>query len=148
MSTQLVEDAWTEVKSILTNDTTLKTYIKNVYEGYRQIPHQAFPCIILEPVSEPEEVAMHRRHIDFEITIYALIMVYNADKQIIGDANIKGIVDLVRDIKNALCKYQSLNGKCISHKFPSTEYTFESYPIRQAEISMVIELITATETGR
>ena len=145
----VVEDAWKEVKAILIADITLKSYIKNVFEGVREdIPHQAYPCIILEPKSEPEEVTLHRRHIDFGISIHGLVLIHNVDKQIVGDVKIKGIVDVARDIKNALEQKPNLNGKCISFKFPSTEYAYDSYPIREVEITMEIQLITATATGR
>ena len=62
--------------------------------------------------------------------------------RIIGENGDKGILDMVRDIKNELEKYPDLNGKCIKFDFPNTTYTSGTYPYRGAVITMSIEFIT------
>jgi len=139
------EDIWNEVLSIL-NTAKLSgslTYVKEISAGVRSdIP--LFPAIILEParLGEVNHTVPRFIRATFEITITGWIEVYSPDKQIIGEENDKGILDLERDIKNELEKYPDLNGKCQKFSFPTTSYSFEMYPYRSVEITMAIEYIS------
>ena len=138
-----LEDIWNKVKTILEEDTILSPYIKIVYSGTREnIPVNNFPCIILEPTNAPEEpVTMpHKMEINFTITIWAYIKIYDVDKQIVGDATNKGILDLNFDIKKALGAHIDLDDECLYFSFPDTRFDFSSYPFRGVEIDMKITL--------
>ena len=138
-----VETIFNKVQSILEDDLVLKEYIKKVYAGTRaDIPTSNFPCILLEPTNAPERDATmpHGIEIDLGITIFAYIKVMDIDKQIVGDATTKGILDVNYDIKKALGAYVDLDGECLTYNFPNTRFEFENYPFRGVEIDMGIIL--------
>ena len=89
-----LEDIWNKIKTILEEDTVLSPYIKIVYSGTRDnIPVNLFPCIILEPTNAPEEAVTmpHNTEINFTLTIFGYIKIFDVDKQIVGDTTIKTI---------------------------------------------------------
>lgn len=138
-----LETIFNKVKSILEDDTELKKYIKVVYAGTRDnIPVNLFPCIILEPTSAPEEsVTMpHNTEINFTATIFGYIKIFDVDKQIVGDATNRGILDLNFDIKKALGGHIDLDNECLYFSFPDTRFDFSSYPFRGVEIDIKITL--------
>jgi len=138
-----LETIFNKIKSILEVDTVLETYIKIVYAGTRDnIPVNLFPCIILEPISAPEESVTipHNTEINFTLTIFGYIKIFNVDKQIVGDATNKGILDLNFDIKKALGGHIDLDNECLYFSFPNTRFDFSSYPFRGVEIDMQITL--------
>ena len=138
-----LETIWDKIKTILEEDTVLSPYIKIVYPGTRDnIPVNMFPCIILEPTNAPEEpVTMpHNTEINFTLTIFGYIKIFDVDKQIVGDATTKGILDLNFDIKHALGAHIDLDGECLYFSFPNTRFDFSSYPFRGVEIDMQITL--------
>ena len=114
-----LEDIWNKVKTILEEDAVLKTYIKVVYSGTRDnIPVNMFPCIILEPTNAPEEAVTmpHKTEINFTLTIFGYIKIFDVEKQIVGNATNKGILDLNFDIKKALGAHIDLDGECLYFK--------------------------------
>jgi len=138
-----LETIWNKVKAILEEDIVLKTYIKIVYSGTREnIPVNNFPCIILEPTNAPEEpVTMpHNTEINFTVTIWAYVKIFDVDKQIIGDTTTKGVLDINFDIKKALGAHIDLDGECLYFSFPNTRFDFDSYPFRGVGIDMQITL--------
>ena len=138
-----LETIWNKIKTILEEDTVLSPYIKVVYSGTRDnIPVNMFPCIILEPTNAPEEpITMpHNTEINFTLTIFGYIKIFDVDKQIVGDAINKGILDLNFDIKKALGAHIDLDGECLYFSFPNTRFDFSSYPFRGVEIDMQITL--------
>jgi len=138
-----LEDIWDKIKTILEKDIVLKDYIKIVYSGTREnIPVNNFPCIIMEPTNAPEEAVTmpHNTEINFTATIFGYIKIFDVDKQIVGDATNKGILDLNFDIKKALGAHIDLDGECLYFSFPDTRFDFSSYPFRGVEIDMKITL--------
>jgi len=138
-----LENIFNKVKLILENDVELKKYIKVIYAGTRDnIPINMFPVIILEPINSPEKsITMpHNTEITFTITIFGYIKIIDVDKQIVGDATLKGILDLDFDIKHALGAYIDLSGECLYFEFPNTRFDFSSFPFRGIEIDMAIKL--------
>lgn len=138
-----LETIFNKIKSILEADTVLETYIKIVYAGTRDnIPVNLFPCIILEPTSAPEEAVTmpHNTEINFTITIFGYIKIFDTDKQIVGDDTNKGILDLNFDIKKALGGHIDLDNECLYFGFPNTRFDFSSYPFRGVEIDIQITL--------
>ena len=138
-----LEDIWNKVKTILEVDPVLSTYIKIVYSGTREnIPVNNFPCIILEPTNAPEEAITmpHKTEINFTVTIWAYVKIFDVDKQIVGDATTKGVLDVNFDIKKALGAHIDLGGECLYFSFPNTRFDFDSYPFRGVGIDMKITL--------
>lgn len=138
-----LENIWNKIKTILEEDAVLSPYIKIVYSGTREnIPVNNFPCIILEPKGAPEEpVTMpHNTEINFTVTIWGYIKIYDVEKQIVGEDTTKGILDLNLDIKKALGAYDDLDGECLYYSFPDTRFDFDSYPFRGVGIDMKITL--------
>ncbi len=138
-----LEDIWNKIKTILEEDTVLSPCIKMVYSGTRDnIPVNMFPCIILEPTNAPEEAVTmpHNTEINFTATIFGYIKIFDVDKQIVGDATTKGILDLNFDIKKALGAHIDLDGECLYFSFPDTRFDFSSYPFRGVEIDIKITL--------
>jgi len=138
-----LEDIWNKVKTILEEDTVLKGYIKIVYSGTREnIPVNNFPCIILEPTNAPEEAVTmpHNTEINFIVTIWAYVKIFDVDKQIVGDDTTKGVLDVNFDIKKALGAHIDLDGECLYFSFPNTRFDFDSYPFRGVGIDMKITL--------
>jgi hypothetical protein len=138
------ETVWAEIVSILRNDPAL-SYIQQVYEGWRDNAVESlFPCIYLEPEATTEEpYSVPNRHkLTFTLRIIAESSIIDADKQIIGDTAIKGVIDIANDIKSVLWKTPNLNLKCQRFNFSNTTYSFKNFPLRQVDILMNIELIT------
>ena len=138
-----LESIFNKVKSILEEDIELKKYIKVVYAGTRDnIPTNMFPVIILEPTNAPEEsVTMpNGTEINFTVTIWAYVKIFDVDKQIVGDATTKGVLDVNFDIKKALGAHIDLDEECLYFSFPDTRFDFSSYPFRGVEIDMKITL--------
>jgi len=89
-----LETVFNKVKSILEEDIELKKYIKIVYAGTRDnIPLNMFPVLILEPNTSPEEpITMPQQmEINFTLTIFGYIKIFDVDKQIVGDTTIATI---------------------------------------------------------
>jgi hypothetical protein len=141
-----IEGAISQVKTILEQDETLAAYIKVVYNGYREnIPQSMYPCIVLEPARAPEEISPTGKIVRPRLTleIYAWVQIYDKDKQILGDASTKGIVDVMLDIKKALGTDLTLSSNCSLFEFPHTEFgRFEAQegPFRAVKIDMEITL--------
>jgi hypothetical protein len=138
-----LETIFNKVKSILEEDIELKKYIKVVYAGTRDnIPVNMFPVLILEPVNAPEEAVTmpHNTEINFTVTIWAYVKIFDVDKQIVGDATTKGVLDINFDIKKALGAHLDLGGECLYFSFPNTRFDFDSFPFRGVGIDMQIVL--------
>ena len=142
------EAVWYEIKNILSSAPQL-SYIKKVYEGWREnVPQDGFPCIYLEPASTDEEGMSFavKRNIKFNVKIIAEMLCHDFDKQIVGDDNIKGIIDIANDIKSVLWATPNLNGKCIQFNFTNTIYEFKNFPFRHCEINMQIQMAVLGNT--
>jgi hypothetical protein len=96
----------------------------------------------LEPTNAPEEAITmpHKTEINFTLTIFGYIKIFDVDKQIVGDVTNKGILDLNFDIKKALGAHIDLDGECLYFSFPDTRFNFNSYPFRGVDIDIKITL--------
>ena len=158
MSNKLVEDIWTQIKTLIVNAQATGQpleYVKTVLEGYREnlpIPG-TFPCIMLNPVEEVENMERLPYHpkIKFTLDIYCVTHYYNYDKQIASqDTAVKGIFDFVADVKNVLWADPGLSGKATLFKMPRVNYLFwthNNYNFRAGVIQIETE-VEATQTGR
>lgn len=125
-------------------------YVEKVLDGIREnITENSFPAVVLEPgvTSEEGGTTTRRRIMAFNLRIVCFMECADFDKQIVGDANTKGILDFVNDVKNALEVYPNLNydgtGKrCDFFSFPEVKFEPELFPFRVAEITMRATVLT------
>jgi len=130
-------DILSQLKTILENSSDL-SYVKNVFLGYREGIVQ-FPVIILEPVRIVESDGVYgRQDLRLSVAIIGFISVKNKDKQIVGDANYKGILDFENDVKKAISADRTLGGYAIHTTFIETRYEFVEYPVRGFAIDVEV----------
>lgn len=121
-------------------DSSFLTYIKKVYEGTRD-DNTLLPCIVLEPVRNNEEFTGYPIvNTNFRVQIFAIMQVFNKDKQIVGDTKTKGVLDIENDIKKAIGADFTLGNAGIETvNFIETLYDFTYYPRRGVSIEVEIE---------
>jgi len=126
--------------------TQLKTQLDNeltypIFLGIREELTQ-FPCIIIEPIGIAEgvdgEAVYNRVDATLTVGIYGYVRVHNKDKQIIGDSNTKGVVDVARDIKLAIDSDRTLSGKAIHTTIIDTVFSIVDYPFREVQVNLEI----------
>lgn len=125
-------------------------YVVQVLDGVRDnVTENSFPAVLLEPgiTAEEDGTTTRRRLMRFNLRIVCFMECADFDKQIVGDANTKGILDFVNDVKNALEAYPDLNydgtGKrCNFFSFPETKFEADLFPFRVAEITMRATVLT------
>lgn len=112
----------------------------NIMLGVREtIPR--FPSIIIEPSELAEtEYAYPKQRLTFSIAIIGYIEVMNNDKQFVGDATTKGILDLENDIKLALDSDRTLGGAAHHLNIRRSVYDFVNFPVRSVTINIDILL--------
>lgn len=118
-----------------------------IFEGIREnFPSGAFPLIVMEPDDETE--SDHTSPLAIKITERTLITVMiehiDPDKQIIGDGTIRGIKDIVADVKNVLAADPKLGlaaDGVLKIQFPTTRYFVDNYPIREAVITAEVNAV-------
>lgn len=114
-----------KLRDILLNDITLSGYVKNVFIGDRRMYADVYPVIVLEPESDVavEEFNGGIKGFLFKVNIAGAILIRDVEYQIVGDANRKGILDLEKDVKNALKQYYpDLDNTCLDFNLGNTEY--------------------------
>ena len=151
------EKVWIAIRDLLVASKTsgILVYVKNIFEGVREVPDGSHPSITLEPDETEEQehtVAglSSKVRIIQRINIHCEIEHMELDKQIIGDGSDQGIMDLVADVKNTLKAVSKLglSGENVLWiRFPSTRYFFDSFPTREAVITAQIES-TRKQTNR
>lgn len=147
-----VQGVWKELKNVLENDATLKTYIKKVFEGFRKESAHYDPCIVIEPVAQNEKVHIYPEISDteFRVSVLGFMRVYPPyeDQQMVGTSK-KGLLDIETDIKKALAGNLNLNGKVSTIEFPATRYLVEEWEkgsIRVVEIEVLLKFRQGYQT--
>lgn len=118
------------------------SYVKdeNIFLGVRENIVN-FPCIIIEPVSNKiiDENLVNEKKI-LTLNIVGYLQVYDKEKQIAGDGEHKGILDLENDILKALCADTTLGLTGVYDlRIPSSLHNFEQYPIRGVALDIEVE---------
>jgi len=148
-----------EIKNVLSQDTTLKTYVNNIdsiYEGFREdlFVDQQY-LLMLELVEDRETVITFPNFIkiDVDIDIYCCMNQIDYDKQTVD------IADFARDVKNCLWSkipdfvnnsYLAMNGKANKFRLVRTPYLswgMDKYSWKAGIIRMESEIYT-TAQGR
>lgn len=129
-------DILAALKSQLEADTTLADYIKAVFLGVRE-DITKFPCLILEPVSNIEGDEIHnRQELNFRIAVIGFVNVPDPDKHLVGDSQVKGVLDIENDVKKAISSDRTLGGECYHASIMETRYEVADYPIRSFRIEV------------
>jgi len=128
------------IKTLLANSTYLN-YINdaNIFLGFRE-SISIFPCIIIEPLGDTlTNEAMPNEYLILNVNITAYIQVHDKDKQIVGDTQTKGVLDVENDIKKALSSNSTLGlAEVIDTKIISSVHDFEQYPVRGFAINLEV----------
>lgn len=126
------------IKTALTDAASL-SYVKQVILGVRENITR-FPTIVLEPlaIEETDEI-YDRQELRIRVGILGFIHAANSDKQIIGDDNYTGILDLENDIKKVISSNATWSGNAIHTRIIETRFDFAEFPRRG--FSMEIEVL-------
>ncbi len=128
------------IKTLLANSTYLN-YINdaNIFLGFRE-SISIFPCIIIEPLGDTlTNEAIPNEYLILNVNITAYIQVHDKDKQIVGDTQTKGVLDVENDIKKALSSNSTLGlAEVIDTKIISSVHDFEQYPVRGFAINLEV----------
>jgi len=121
-----VEDILTKIISILRTDNDL-SYVRTVLVGDRPEDYSVvYTNITVEPVSNvTDRVLEDRRKLNiFRCMIAGAILIQDIEAQVLGNATNKGIMDVEKDIKNALMKYYpDLDGNCLYFMLSTNAYS-------------------------
>ncbi len=146
-------DILNQVKTVLSNDATLKAYVQRFELGARRnIAKSDYPIILIEPGTQTESyIAYPKVDGHFIVTVVGYTHVYDIEVQMTGDANYKGVLQMENDIKLALgAKYPTLNGTVIEFTFPRTEFgvrhDLAEFPVRGVAIDVDLHYRTQLDT--
>jgi hypothetical protein len=99
-----------------------------------------FPAILIEPISDEltgESIQYENRTLRVNVTAY--IQVYDKDKQIVGDTNTKGVLDVENDIRKAISSDSTLGlSDTYDCRILSSIHDFEQYPVRGFGINLEV----------
>jgi hypothetical protein len=118
----------------------------NIFLGAREGISQ-FPCIVLEPLNIGEvDHAYPKQRLTMTVAVVGFISITNKDKQIVGDATEKGVMDFENDVKKAICSDITLGGYAIDIALTMTAYEFVEYPTRSFSINceILFEQVSST----
>ena len=128
------------LKTLLQDSSDL-SYVSNnnILLGYRQ-GLVRYPMIILEPSEDVEEDITHnRQHMTFSIAVMGFIKVSDKDKQIVGSGSIKGVLDMLNDVKKAISSDRTIDSSAIWTRILKTDFDIEAYPVRSFTINIEVE---------
>lgn len=108
------------------------SYVKQVLSGVRELESVTmYPSIIVDMTSDVESESVYNTYENhFIARIIGLIRVSDKDLQLVGDANTKGILDLLNDVKLAIDSDKTIGGNA-SHSVIGTTESVVDFPIRQ-----------------
>ena len=137
------ESILSKVATVLENDTTLKVYIKAVFVGDRErIYGDTYPCIVLDVPRDPLNLSLRGKVIEniLTINIYPATLIADREKALVGTETVKGILDIIEDIKTALyAYYPSLTQNCLNFSLSVNEVAdFEDMKGKWAQIEMKV----------
>lgn len=117
-----VKKIYNEVKAILEDDAALSDYVGRIYDREREyVPEKYRVVLMLEPVDVLETTYDYPVEAVLVLKIIGHVFESNPEKSI-NDGVVKQVLDLEQDIKDALRKYYTLNGTCLSFRFSSTRF--------------------------
>lgn len=128
----------TALKTQLEADTTLADTVEVFLLGVRENISE-FPAIIIEPVQSVEDDDIrNQQEIFFTVAVMGYVNVKNPDKQLVGDSDTKGILDLENDVKKAISSDPTIGATVANTQITETKYEFTDYPIRSFAMTIVL----------
>jgi hypothetical protein len=127
-----------EIQDILQASSYL-SYIDdaNIFLGVRENV-TIFPCLVIEVVGDrllDETYPYEGRALDINVIVF--IKVFDKDKQLAGDTNTKGVLDIENDIRKAISADITLGlADIYDTRLLSTVQDIVQYPIRGFAISL------------
>lgn len=123
------------------------SYVKGVYEGVRDTITK-FPVVIVEPLREPEETGglSGQTDVRMEVQITGIVKVEAKTKQIVGEGNVKGIMDLKNDLAKAISSDHTLGGVVTDTNIKDVRYEWRDYPYRAFTMDIEIQYRQNTKT--
>jgi hypothetical protein len=127
-----------EIQDILQNSTYL-SYINdaNIFLGVRENVTM-FPCLVIEVAGDrllDETYPYEGRVLGLNIIVF--VQVFDKDKQLAGDTNTKGVLDIENDIRKAISADITLGlADIYDTRLLSTVQDITQYPIRGFAISL------------
>lgn len=133
---------YNQLITTLEGNPALSKYVKFVFKGVREnVGNESMPCLILEPVQDgalAEELNTYSKsYFNVDIVGYTY-NVSEPDKQIVGDADYKGIVDFAQDVRACLQSSNTLGDRCIDIRLEPTLFDFSEYPVRGFRVAIRI----------
>lgn len=127
-------------------DSADLSYVKNVMIGERESVTN-FPVIFIEPLRNDEKDRNFQdADLMIEVALIGYISTREADKQIVGAGNTKGITDLENDIKKAISADRQLNTLAVDTRIKSTVYGRPENAARRLLMTIEVDFRqTATE---
>lgn len=139
-------DVLTALVTRLKNDSNL-SYVNDelILQGVRE-SMTVYPLIIVEPLGTTEvEYAYPKQRLNMRVAIMCYIQTHDKDKQIVGDSNIKGVMDIANDVALALDGDRTLGGNAIHLDIVEYQYEFAEYPVRN--VSLVADILFEQTVG-
>lgn len=123
------------------------SYVKEVFIGARENILN-YPCIIIEPLGIDESDDIHaQQELVLRVGIFGYINVMTKSKQIVGDANTKGITDFLNDTAKAICSDRTISSNALWTRIITTHFDFVEYPARNFAMEIHIAY-RQSSTGR
>lgn len=127
-----------QIMTQLTNNATLATYVKGIFQGVRENV-AVYPCIFIEPLSQ--EVTEERYGIEtikLRVALMCFVQVMEPEYQICGITGTKGVLDFENDVKIAIDSDRTIGGNAIHTVINGTQYEFSNFPERGITINLEI----------
>lgn len=137
-----------KLKEHLEDDTTLSEYVTGgVFIGDRENV-VTFPCLMIEPINiiESDDTNPYQ-DLTMIVRITGLAKIQDKDLQIIGNDEVKGILNFLTDVKKALSADRRLDSNAKHMTFTEATFVKKEYPIRAFELIVEI-LYRQTATTR
>ena len=144
------DQAWTalitQLRNALGSGGALE-YVDYVYEGLRD-GVTSYPCIVVEPLREPEKMGalLGRMDVKLQVQVVGILKIHDKDLQIVGDATIKGIMDLKNDMAKAITSDHTLGGVVIDTNIIDARYDWSDYPHRSVTLEIEIDFEQDVQT--
>ena len=129
-------------------ESSYLAYVNQIEIGAREgaYPETNKYNIFLEPKTNDETDADYswpKVQPKFTISILGYCNVKDVTRQVVGEGNIKGILDFEEDIKKALGPEKQsadvLGCNAINFWFGATGYDFSAWPVRGFELELIIQ---------
>lgn len=118
----------------LQKNPTLKKYVKYVFKGLRNnFEPDIMPCIVVEPTQNNEIMLDMNQYKNIWFHLDVIGYAYcptDSDKNIVGDKNYKGILDIEQDIKACLQSSNTLGDTVIDLQFDPSVFNYRNFPTR------------------